>query len=172
MLVLSNILPLLLSHVPLPQIHTLSFLLGHELHRPTLSNFQVSHRETDWSLCRRSWKSGQRPSQRDFNQLPFQTLKKTTTFTACEWGNTGPSVKTPKGNDSSRYTKIQGSVEMNVLHCKVPRCALKVFLKADSLTNARAENCFCCATEVGKPSLTHLPLSAESRNFSIKRVSV
>lgn len=75
MLVLSNVLPLLLSHVPLPQIHTLLFsLLGHELHRPTLSNFQVSHRETDWSLCRRSWKSGQRPSQRDFIQLPFQTL--------------------------------------------------------------------------------------------------
>ena len=130
-------------------------------------------------------------------------------------------MKTPKGNDSSRYTKIQGSVEMNILlHCKVPRCALKVFLKAAAVAAAakslqscptlcdpihrrqptrlphpwdsqgkntvvgchflesrqsykctnRAENWFCCDTEVGKPTLTHLPLSSgQKQKFFYKK---
>lgn len=141
MLVLSNFLPLLPSHVPLPQIHTLLFLLGHELHHPTLSNFQVSHRETHWSQCRRSWKSGQRPSQRDFIQLPFQTLseEKYHVHSLCVKQH-GAFSEDPQGQRrSSRYTKIQRSVEMDVLHCEVPRCALKVFRKAASLCNARTE---------------------------------
>lgn len=162
MLVLNNFLPLLLSHVPPPQRHTLLFsLLGHELHCPTpVSHSPISRSLTekrtgpcagvfgnlDRGLCK----------EISFSCLSKPCLKKNTTFTVCVWGTQGFQWRPPRAMIFIQIDQDSGLGPKERSPRQSPQVCFESFLEswqAYKCTN-RVENWFCRDTKVGKSALT------------------